>query len=210
MFSSDRYGGESAEGIDESNELDDPSSVSRRAVSGLLDNHRIEKRAEKKIETYSGGLTIISPITIPLVRLFRNRREPKIYGYKNPDLCDDYDFALVGIPTDTSKYATKHILGFQLLKIFLETKSRVDGDKWKRPKGGPVNLCAYMIDYWAGNIILKVDGEEGTPMELLPKVFPGRDNSFASVFVVLEKYVEETKERVSSLCLQLPRCWRYT
>jgi hypothetical protein len=91
-----------------------------------------------------------------------------------------------------------------MLKIFLEAKSDKEGRKWNNPDGEVVDLCAYMEAYWAGDTELSVDGEIGKPIDLLPKVFPGKDNSFASEFVVLEKYVNGMKERVSSLCSQLP------
>ena len=127
----------------------------------------------------------------------------KTYGYKNPDDCNEYDFGLVGIPSDTSKYATEHILEFQLLKIFLEAKSYRDGLKYKVAQGDSVYLCDYMKQYWSGNINVNVN-DEGTPIKLLPKVFPGKDNSFVSEFVLLEKYVNGIKERVSTALCYIP------
>ena len=191
-----------ADEIDDSDELDDPESVSRRDVSGLLDYHPIEKRAEKKISFCSGKMEVVSPKYDSSGEIVKKVPSVKTYGYKNPDDCNDYDFGLVGTPTETSKYATEHILEFQLLKIFLEAKSEKDGLKFK---DNSANLCDYMDEYWAGTIRVNMNGEEGTPIELLPTVFPGKDNSFASEFVVLEKYVNGMKERVSTLCCQLPR-----
>lgn len=46
---------------------------------------------------------------------------------QSPDDCDDYDFGLVGTPAETKKFATEHILQFQLLESFLEAKSGNDG-----------------------------------------------------------------------------------
>lgn len=179
--------------------------MSRRDISGLLDYHLIEKRAEKKISFCPGKMEVVSPKYDSSGEIVQKQRSIKTYGYKNPENCDDYDFGLVDTPTDTSKYATEHILEFQLLKIFLEAKSEKDGLKWKDAEGDSVYLCDYMKEYWAGDISLNVDGEEGKPIELLPKVFPGKDNGFASEFVLLEKYVNGMKERVSALCFQLPR-----
>ena len=193
-----------ADEIDDSDELDDPESVSRRDVSGLLDYHLIEKRAKKTISFCSGKMEVVSPLFDSSGEIVKKVPSVKTYGYKNPDDCDDYDFGLVGTPTETNKYATEHILEFQLLKIFLEAKSANDGNKFKL-KDNSVNLCDYMDEYWAGTLRVTVEGEEGTPIELLPKVFPGKDNAFASEFVVLEKYVNGMKERVSTLCSQTPR-----
>ena len=112
---------------------------------------------------------------------------------------------MVGSPSDTSKYATEHILEFQLLKIFLELKSDRDGLKYKDTDGDSVSLCDYMKRYWSGNINVKVNGEQGTPIELLPKVFPGKNNGFVSEFTLLDKYVNGMKERVSTaFCSHLP------
>lgn len=196
---------ECADGIDESDELDDPESVSRRDISGLLDYNLIEKRAGKRISFCSGKMAVVSPKYDSSGDIVQKQASIKIYGYKNPDDCDDYDFGLVVKPIDTSKYATEHILEFQLLTIFLDDKSKEDGFIWKDAEGDLVKLCDYMKEYWAGDISLNVDGEEGTPIELLPKVFPGKDNGFASEFVVLDRYVNGMKERVSTLCSQLPR-----
>lgn len=179
--------------------------MSRRDISGLLDYHFFEKRAEKKVSFCSGKMEVVSPKYDSSGNIVKKQTSIKTYGYKNPDDCNDYDFGLVDIPTDTSKYATEHILEFQLLKIFLEAKSEKDGFKWEDAEGDSVDLCYYMKEYWAGNIRLNMDGEEGTLIERLPKVFPGRDNGFASEFVILEKYVNGMKERVSTLCPQLPR-----
>ena len=176
--------------------------MSRRDVSGLLDYHIIEKRAEKNISFCSGKMEVVSPKYDSSGEIVKKVPSVKTYGYKNPDDCNNYDFGLVGTPTETNKYATEHILEFQLLKIFLEAKSEKDGLGYK---DSSVNLCDYMDEYWAGTINVNVDGEKGTPIELLPKVFPGKDNAFASEFVVLEKYVNGMKERVSTLRFQLPR-----
>ena len=82
----------------------------------------------------------------------------------------------------------------------MDINFKVKDDKFKVKS---VNLCDYMDEYWAGTLSVNVDGQERTPIELLPKVFPGKDNAFASEFVVLEKYVNGMKERVSSPCSQL-------
>ena len=102
-------------------------------------------------------------------------------------------------------YATEHILEFLLLKIFLEAKSVNDKLKYKGADGITVKLCDYMRMYWAGNIRLTVDSQEGTPIDLLPKVFQGRDNTFVSKIVLLEKYVNGMKDRMNILCSSLSR-----
>lgn len=191
---------EFADGIDESDELDDPESVSKRDISGLLHYNLIEKRAKaKKISFCDGNMEIVSPRYDHSGDIVQKQKSIKIYGYKNSDDFDDYDFGLVHKPILTRKYATEHILEFQLLKIFLEAKSKEDGLKWKDAEGDSVDLCHYMKEYWAGDISLNVDGEEGRPIELLPKVFSGRDNMFVSEFVLLDQFVNGMKERVSTL-----------
>ena len=167
---------------------------------GALDYHLIEKRAEKKISFCSGQMEVVSPKFDSSGDIIKKQKNIKTYGYINPESCDDYNFGLVGIPTtDTKMYATEHILEFQLLKIFLEAKSVNDKLIYKNAKGVSVNLCDYMKTYWAGKVKLTVDGQTGTPIDLLPTVFPGRDNTFVSEFVLLEKYVNGMKERVSLL-----------
>ena len=166
--------------------------MSKRDLSGL---HLIEKRAEKKIEFCSStGMQVVSPKYDSSGEIVTKQKSIKTYGYKNPAECDDYDFGLVGIPTDTSQFATEHILEFQLLKIFFEAKSDNDGFIYKNAAGTEVDLCAYMKEYWS----VKAENEEGSPIQLLPKVFPGKDNAYVDEFVLLDKYVNGMKERVSS------------
>ena len=194
------------DGIDESDEIDDPEDVSKRELSGVLNYHLIEKRTSvKKISFCDGKMLYVSPPYDPSGNIVKKQKSIKTYGYENPASCDDYTFGLVDIPTDTSKYATEHILEFQLLKIFLEAKSIEDGLKYKDLDEVSVNLCDYMKLYWAGSIRVAVDGQEGRPIDLLPKVFPGSDNAFVSEFVLLDQYVNGVKERVSIFCSYLPR-----
>ena len=142
-------------------------------------------------------MEVVSPLFDSSGDIVKKQTSIETFGYKKPEDCNDYDFGLVGIPSDTSKYATEHILEFQLLKIFLEAKSARDGLKYKDAEGDSVSLCDYMKEYWSGDIDVNVDGAQGTPIEILPTVFPGKDNSFVSEFMLLDKYVNGMKERVS-------------
>ena len=173
--------------------------MSRRDILGPLDYHLIEKRTPKTISFCSGQMEVVSPNFDSSGNIVKKQKNIKTYGYRNPESCDDYNFGLVGIPTDTKLYATEHILEFQLLTIFLEAKSVIDKLNYKNAKGDSVNLCDYMKTYWAGKVKLTVDGQTGTPIDLLPTVFPGKDNTFVSEFVLLEKYVNGMKGRVSLL-----------
>ena len=183
---------------DDPDEIDDPEDISKRDVSGLLVHHLIEKRAEKEISFCSDNMKVVSPKYDSSGEIVKKQTSIKTYGYKTPNDCNDYDFGLVGIPSDTRIYATEHILEFQLLKIFIEAKSDQDGLKYKDSVGDSVNLCDYMKKYWSGDIDVNVDSDQGTPIELLPKVFPGKDNTFVSEFALLERYVNGMKERVST------------
>lgn len=146
-------------------------------------------------------MEVVSPKYDSSGKIVKKQTSIKTYGYKNPGDCNDYDFGLVGIPSQTSSYATEHVLEFQLLKIFLEAKSDRDGLKYKDSEGDLVDLCDYMKEYWSGDINVDVNGGQGMPIEILPKVYPGKDNSFDSEFVLLEKYVNGIKEHVSiALC----------
>ena len=171
-----------------------------------MDHHLIEKRARKWISFCSPKMDVVSPLFDSSGDIVKKQTSIETYGYKNPDDCNDYDFGLVGIPSDTTEYATEHVLEFQLLTIFLKAKSDEDGFKYKGAKGDLVNLCDYMKKYWSGDIVVNVDGDQGRPIELLPKTFPGKDNKYVSEFMLLEKYVNGMKERVSTtFCSHLPR-----
>ena len=42
------------------------------------------------------------------------------YGYTNPSQCTGSGFGQIPYPTDTARYATEHILGFQMATQFFE------------------------------------------------------------------------------------------
>ena len=193
------------DGDDDSDDIDDPQDISKRDVFGFPDHLLIEKRAEKKISFCSDRLEVVSPKYDSSGDIVKKETSIKTYGYQNPEDCNDYNFGLVGIPSDTSKYATEHILEFQLLKIFIEAKSLQDGLKYKDAEGDSVDLCHYLEEHWSGDIDVSVNGGQGTPIELLPEVYPGKDNGYVSEFTLLDKYVNGMKERVSpALCSFFP------
>lgn len=186
-------------------ELGDPQEVSRRDVSDLAEYHFLEKRGVKDLEFCKKSMRIKSPTFDSSGQIVKAQTSIQSYGFKNPKDCNDYDFGTISTPAETAKYATEHILEFQLLKIFIDAKSDKDRLKYTKSDGVQVNLCGYLKSWWAGDTSVKLDTEAGTPMEILPKVFPGRGNNYASEFVVLEKYVNGIKEHVSVRRTRMPR-----
>ena len=187
---------ECADDIDDDDGIEEPEMISRRDLARRLTYHMLEKRKKKEID-FCDDLEYESPQFDSSGEQLSKKPATPVYGYKNPSQCDDYDFGIIPKPPTTNKYATEHILEFQLIKIFIEAfngKSKtykVPGEKEEK------NFCAYMKHYWAGKITLDVEGDKGTPLELLPKVYPGNANNWADEWVVLDTYVNGMKERVS-------------
>ena len=181
----------------------DTNSVSKRHHSEIPGYHRLEKRLEYKPLDICGDIRVTSPGFDYSSNIMKNDKNVVTYGYHNPNDCDDYDFGTISTPSDTKNYATEHILEFQLLKIFLDGKNTKDGKKYRNSKGVLVTLCDLMREFWAGDTTVNVGGGENTPMKLLPGAFPGKNNAYASEFVVLYKPVNRLKEGVSTISLDV-------
>ena len=74
------------------------------------------------------------------------------YGYTNPLECNELGFGLVGVPVrgqTSDKFATQHILEFQLLTIFLDELKSRQGNIYTDLKDGisKVGLCQHLKDY---------------------------------------------------------------
>lgn len=127
------------------------------------------------------------------------------YGYSDPSNCDDYGFGLITTPVagQTSKFATEHILEFQLVKIFIDAQSSSLGARFPNPFPGgvgKVSLCTYMQPYWynlppqLGSLL---NGKRRSPIQMIAYQFPGSDSDYNDEFVLLAAGVNAAKEGVS-------------
>ena len=85
---------------------------------------------------------------------------------------------------NTDRYATEHILEFQLLHIFLES----------------LNECQYLRDYWSPGATdwVTINGIRKTPVQHVALQFPGHDNAYNREFVLLDSSINTAKTGVSS------------
>jgi chitinase len=126
------------------------------------------------------------------------------YGYDRPGVCMDFTFGrLPQTPAPPDRYATEHVLEFQLIKLFITELSKEKGQIYNDPKGtgAQVTLCKYMSPYWYQIPAAKritVDGFTGLALDILGNAFPGNGH-FAEEFVLLDSGVNNAKEGVS-LC----------
>ncbi|KAL8701240.1 MAG: hypothetical protein Q9201_005019 [Fulgogasparrea decipioides] len=81
---------------------------------------------------------------------------------------------------NSDRYATEHILEFQLLTIFLES----------------LNLCSWLKNYWdpgaSGWVVFK--SERRSPLQHVTYQFPGSDSAYNNEFVLLDSGVNAAKE----------------
>lgn len=102
---------------------------------------------------------------------------------------------------NSDKFATEHILEFQLLTIFLESLAS-PAKNFPNPTGGAnVNYCTWLKGFWTptgtqGRIT--VNNKPRTPLQHVAYQFPGSDSDYNSEFVLLESGVNTAKEGVSS------------
>lgn len=86
---------------------------------------------------------------------------------------------------NTDRFATEHILEFQLLSIFLES----------------LNLCPMLKTYWdpgATNWVA-INGVRRSPLQWVAYQYPGSDNAYGGEFVLLDSGVNAAKEGVSTI-----------
>ncbi|KAF8252102.1 glycosyl hydrolases family 18 protein-like protein [Wilcoxina mikolae CBS 423.85] len=168
----------------------DPT-LSKRDMSEITDYHMFDKRSDTKDIFICGkALKMISP-RFPNSGEIITRPGVKTYGAIKPDDCNDFNFGIVGTPAakDTGNYATEHILEFQLVKKFIDGLSDSKGD--------------VLGSFWSTPAKLRfaIDGTSQPEMDAITWVgsrFPGRDNDWANELVLLEKGVNNVKERMWS------------
>ncbi|KAJ8123757.1 hypothetical protein ONZ43_g362 [Nemania bipapillata] len=131
----------------------------------------------------------------------------KVYGYANPDTCNDFSFdGNRPYPTSNTEdgWATEHILELQLISQFFD---KVDDDLGKTlpnyaPNGsGMQTLCQAVKALWVGvpqDQRFALDGVTRDPVDHVLAVLPGNDNNYLSEFVLLDKGVNTAKERMFS------------
>jgi chitinase len=124
------------------------------------------------------------------------------YGYYVPADCNDFTFGkLSQTPAQTARYATEHILEFQLIQIFFDDLVKKKGIVFKDPTGGtkPVDLCKYLQPYWSSlpsSTYPTIDGVRDTPIQLLSNAFPST-TQYTGEWVLLDSGVNNAKEGVS-------------
>lgn len=131
------------------------------------------------------------------------------YGPMNPDDCNDFEFGKVNTPQGaaTAKFATEHILEYQLYTIFLDAMKDKFGQNYRKNplKTGTnsVDMCKYMKPYWqpGGRLWFILDGgtERKNPLNWVGSVFPGKNNAYESEFVLLPQDINGPKARVCYL-----------
>ncbi|KAL8730716.1 MAG: hypothetical protein Q9166_003908 [cf. Caloplaca sp. 2 TL-2023] len=181
----------------EPSEVNDPDRVSKRDLSTYVHHNHLEKRGSKTIGFCSGDIEAKSPNFDSSGVIVGRNPSIQTYGYTNPSDCNDYGFGVVSTPASgqTKRYATEHILEFQLLTIFLDEQS---GGSYPDPNGGPnrVSFCEYFGAYWdpGASGFVTVNGKRRSPLQHVAYMFPGSDSAYNNEFVLLDSGVNRVKE----------------
>ncbi|KAL9030617.1 MAG: hypothetical protein Q9196_001284 [Gyalolechia fulgens] len=181
-------------------QVSDPDKVSKRDHSEGIQSNHLEKRSDKVISFCTPKVTVDSPAFDSSGIIVGRMPTIKTYGYTNPNDCNDFGFGTVGLPVtgvNSNKFATEHILEFQLLTIFLESLAS-PAKVYPNPSGGAkVNYCTWLKGFWTptgarGRITL--NGNPRTPLQHVAYMFPGTDSAYNSEFVLLDSGVNTAKE----------------
>ncbi|KAI9766214.1 MAG: hypothetical protein M1839_005004 [Geoglossum umbratile] len=210
-------GGAACETIEgwEPNEINQPDLTSKRDLSGDTHYNIFEKRAKKTIDfcqarpaSLSAKMQMVSPPYDSSGVIVGKLPNIATYGYTNPTDCNDYGFGLVAKPVpkvNTNKFATEHILEYQLLSIFFDETRNQEGSVFNdlRPSAPGtlpqiVNLCQYLKSYFDLPVPLwpNIGGVTRSPIQWLSYQYPGSDNAFTEEFVILDKGVNNAKEKM--------------
>ncbi|KAI0443525.1 carbohydrate-binding module family 18 [Xylaria telfairii] len=131
----------------------------------------------------------------------------KVYGYVNPDMCNDFSFdGNRQYPTsNTLNWATEHILELQLISQFFDQVNADLGlslpDYAPNPGTKKKTFCQAVQTVWLGvpaKDWFTLDGVSRMPTDHVLAVLPGNDNNYLSEFVLLDKGVNTAKERMFS------------
>ena len=148
------------------------------------------------------------------------------YGPLNPNDCDDYSFGKIATPaaSDSLKFASEHVLEWQLLKNFLvqsplkspfvtTTRSNPAALGFKGEKLLPKDpsnpnsegegratwaYCSYVWFWWSrtkGIPLMTYEGLTGSPVDILNKAFPNKEN-YVSELQLVSAQANNFKERI--------------
>ncbi|KAI4122687.1 MAG: hypothetical protein LQ338_005669 [Usnochroma carphineum] len=164
-------------------QVGDPDRVSKRELPGHIHYNYFEKRGDKKIDFCTPNVRATSPKFDSSGMIIGRNPGIRTYGYTQPNDCNNFDFGIVNLPVagqNSNRYATEHILEFQLLTIFLES----------------LNLCSWLKTYWTpgpANWVV-INGERRSPLQHVAYQFPGSDSTYNNEFVLLDSGVNAAKE----------------
>lgn len=170
--------------------------------------HSFEKRADKNQAMCKGNalMRIVSPDFQTSGAIVGTQPNIASYGYTNPTVCNDFGFQRLAQTPDltnaANRFATEHILEFQLIQIFIDEYAAHRGSSFPNPTGGngQVDLCKYMEPYWyslPSASRITINGETATPMQFIASAFPGSFQGTArhlNEFVLLDSGVNTAKE----------------
>ncbi|KAL9594308.1 MAG: hypothetical protein Q9219_007102 [cf. Caloplaca sp. 3 TL-2023] len=168
----------------EPSEVNDPDRVSKRGLSNSVHYSHFEKRASKNLNFCkgSGECQIRSPPFDSSGIAVNRNPGMRTYAYTNLNDCNDFGFSTIATPgaSQSRRYATEHILEFQLLPLFLED----------------LKDCQWVKKYWTpeeNEFTYGNDNKPRSPLQHVAYQFPGTDNNFNNEFVLLDSDVNRAK-----------------
>jgi chitinase len=106
-------------------------------------------------------------------------------------------FGVVPAPADTSRFATEHILEFQMVKNFLNSLGTGAPTVACYDTAQPVAFCKCMKSFWydaSPGDRITVNGVSKDAIDWVGSVFPSHENAWGNEFVLLDSDVNNIKE----------------
>ncbi|KAI1180783.1 carbohydrate-binding module family 18 [Nemania sp. FL0916] len=170
----------------------------------VTESHRTIKTCAR---SFQGGVLFVAPPYDTSGTFNTKVTNPKVYGYTNPNDCNDFGFdGARPYPTTNldSDWATEHILELQLVGQFIDKMNSDLGMNLPNynPNGGPKQtFCQALKTLWVGaseSSRFALDGVKRDPVNHVLAVLPGNDNNYLNEFVLLDSNVNTAKERMFS------------
>ncbi|CBX95390.1 similar to Glycosyl hydrolases family 18 protein [Plenodomus lingam JN3] len=119
------------------------------------------------------------------------------YGYSNYNDCLDFGFGQIATPTDTTKFATEHILEFQMVKNFFNTIARGSQNVKCYNIQTNINMCKCIKSFWFAAKVadrVTINGLSKDAINWVGAVFPSHENAWGNELVLLDAEVNNLKE----------------
>ncbi|KAI4634170.1 uncharacterized protein J4E87_001340 [Alternaria ethzedia] len=189
--------------------VDGSSSLAKRASGDVTLNHVFARSLDRKTQEFcadklGGKMVIVSADFHTSGTILTVLPNIPTYGYNNYNDCLDMGFGQIATPTagNTGRFATEHILEFQMVKNFFEkfakpTKSSALTKVNCYNPQASTNFCKCVQSFWYDIRVaerITINGVTKSAIDWVGAVFPSHTNQWSNELVLLDGEVNNLKE----------------